>query len=200
MNHADRAIAKRREEENRIATLQKNVATAYRLGAIANWEEHDLKLSQMKAEQKARKLNDPLEQARLRRNRNIEQRRYKLKQLLMQEEEQHKREVDATLETPAERRDRLEKRAKMLRQRRLSQRKEFCEQARLKQFRDKCDELRSNHGKNLLMECDRVRKRQMEDKELEKQLAHRGKLVHAYMHSHTTRNTQKINVLMFLLI
>jgi len=101
-------------------------------------------------------------------SKELDIRREKLKHLLQKEEEAYKLEIDNKIETAEQRRVRLETRAKMLREQRLKRREEFVQQQKLRQFRDSCDELRSNEGKNLLMECDRIRRKQMEEKNLEK--------------------------------
>merc|ERR1719410_2643299 len=94
-------------------------------------------------------------------------RKEKLKKLLAMDEIAYKKEIDNKIETPQQRRSRLEERAKQLRAKRIARRNKFVEQQRLKQFRNQCDELRKNQGHHLNMECHQIRKRQMEEKQLQ---------------------------------
>ena len=160
-----------------MKTLQDNVAANFRLGTVAEWEKHNLKLIENKFKEQEFVSADPKCQSRQKRGMNLAERRLKLQQLVESENAKYEQEIIARTETPAARRTRLEMRAKQLREKRLEQRKQFCEAARLKQFREQCDELRSNHGKNLLMECARVRKRQIEEKNLQQQLQSQGILI-----------------------
>jgi len=159
----DRVIVQRRIAENKLAALQTAVQKNYRLGGIAKWEQSSSKL--MSNKQNEREQKELAKQKKL----DLEIRRSKLRQLLNADALRYKQEIDSKLETPQQRRERLERKAKELRARRIARREEFVAAQRLKQFRDQCDELRLNNGHNLTMECDRIRKQQMKEKELAKQ-------------------------------
>jgi len=156
----DRVIVRRRIEENKLAAIQSAVQKNYHLGSIAKWEQSSAKLMNHKAEERQN------EQVAKQRKLDLEIRRSKLRQLLDLDAMIFKKEIDSKIETPAQRRARLEKQAKELRAKRIARREEFVAQQRLKQFREQCDELRLNNGRNLTMECDRIRKQQMREKEL----------------------------------
>ena len=160
---ADRVIIRRRIEENKMAELQTAVQNNFHLGSMAKWEQSSSKL--MNSKQKERENKELLKQKEI----NLKLRREKLRKLLNEEEIEFKKEIDSKSETPQQRRERLELKAKKLREERISRRDKFVEKQRLKQFREECDELRLNHGKNLTMECDRIRKQQIKEKELQKE-------------------------------
>mmetsp|Transcript_21532 Transcript_21532/g.18977 ORF Transcript_21532/g.18977 Transcript_21532/m.18977 type:complete len:496 (+) Transcript_21532:59-1546(+) len=160
---ADRVIIRRRIEENKLAELQTAVQKNFHLGSVAKWEQSSSKL--MSSKQKERERKEFLKQKEI----NLKLRKQKLRKLLAEEEIEFKIEIDSKIETPQERRERLEAKAKKLREERISRREKFVEMQRLKQFREQCDELRLNHGQNLTMECDRIRKQQIKEKELEKE-------------------------------
>jgi len=159
----DRVIVRRRIEENKLAAIQSAVQKNYHLGSIAKWEQSSAKLMNHKAEE--RQNEELAKQRKL----DLEIRRSKLRQLLEMDAVIYKKEIDSKMETPAQRRARLEKQAKELRAKRIARREEFVAKQRLKQFREQCDELRLNNGRNLTMECDRIRKQQMKEKELAKE-------------------------------
>jgi len=159
----DRVIVRRRIEENKLAALQTAVQKNYRLGGIAKWEQSSSKL--MSSKQSEREQVEQAKQKKL----DLEIRRSKLRQLLNADALRYKQEIDSKLETPQQRRERLERKAKDLRAKRIARREEFVEAQRLKQFREQCDELRLNNGHNLTMECDRIRKQQMQEKNLARQ-------------------------------
>ena len=160
---ADRVIVRRRIEENKLAALQTAVQKNYHLGSIAKWEQSSSKLMNSKQQQREE------QQLKKQKELDLEIRRAKLRKLLAEEEIEFKKEIDNKIETPQQRRDRLEKKAKKMRAERIERREKFVAQQRLKQFREQCDELRLNHGKNLTMECDKIRKQQIKEKELEKE-------------------------------
>ena len=160
---ADRVIVRRRIEENKLAELQTAVQKNFHLGSVAKWEQSSSKL--MTSKQKERERQEILKQKEI----NLNKRREKLRKLLAEEEKQFKIEIDSKIETPEQRRERLETKAKKLKKERIDRREKFVEKQRLKQFREQCDELRLNHGKNLTMECDRIRKQQMKEKGLAKE-------------------------------
>jgi len=159
----DRVIVRRRIEENKLAAIQSAVQKNYHLGSIAKWEHSSAKLMNQKAEQ--RQNEELVKQKKL----DLEIRKSKLRQLLELDAIIYKKEIDSKIETPAQRRTRLEKQAKELRAKRIARREEFVKQQRLKQFREQCDELRLNNGHNLTMECDRIRKQQTKEKQLAKE-------------------------------
>lgn len=156
-------IVRRRIEENKLAAIQSAVEKNYHLGSIAKWEQSSAKLMTSKAEER--------ENAELAKQRamDLEVRRSKLRKLLDLDAIAFKKEIDSKIETPAQRRARLEKQAKELRAKRIARREEFVAKQRLKQFREQCDELRLNNGHNLSMECDRIRKQQTKEKQLAKE-------------------------------
>jgi len=153
-------IVRRRIEENKLAAIQSAVQKNYHLGSIAKWEQSSAKLMNHKQEERQNK--ELAKQRKL----DLEIRRSKLRQLLDLDAMIFKKEIDSKIETPAQRRARLEKQAKELRAKRIARREEFVAKQRLKQFREQCDELRLNNGRNLTMECDRIRKQQMKEREL----------------------------------
>ena len=161
--HGDRVIVRRRIEENKLAAIQSAVQKNYHLGSIAKWEQSSAKLMTNKAEE--RQNEEVAKQRKL----DLEIRRAKLRTLLELDAAIFKKEIDSKIETPAQRRTRLEKQAKELRAKRIARREEFVAKRRLQQFREQCDELRLNNGRNLTMECDRIRKQQMQEKGLSKQ-------------------------------
>ena len=160
---ADRIILRRRAEENKLAALQTAVQNNCHLGLTAKWEESSAKLMQTKQDEREEAAKSKIKEL------NLKIRKEKLKKLLAFDEIEYKKAIDDKLETPQQRRSRLEERAKQLRAKRIARRNEFVAKQKLKQFRNECDELRLNHGHNLNVECHQIRKRQMEEKKLQNQ-------------------------------
>jgi len=132
-----------------------------RLDSIARWEDSAQKVFANN------KIQNEIAQWRDNRNRHIEERRERLSQLLKDDAARYRKEIDMNTETTEQRKYRLMDRANQLKKERTNRRQNFADEMRNKQFRANCDALRSNAGTNLLLECGRVRRQQVEERRLQ---------------------------------
>jgi len=132
-----------------------------RLDSIAKWEASATKVFANN------KIAKSITQWKYNRQQNIEARRQSLKKLLADDAARYRKEIDMNTETTEQRKYRLMERANQLKEDRTNRRQNFANKMRNKQFRANCDDLRSNAGTNLLLECGRVRRQQVEERRLQ---------------------------------
>ena len=102
------------------------------------------------------------------REQQLEVRRQKLAQLLAEEEEQFSREVQASVETPATRRERLMAQLAELRQRRQEEHDTFVAEKMEQGWRDSCDPLRHQISEALQRQVIKERDQQLIEHEQER--------------------------------
>lgn len=157
---SERSIIRRRQQEDSRSALLSSLKVNKALDANAHWIN---KADNVRAKTF---VGQELIKWRKQRAAKLAERQARLRVLLAEDEARYRVEIDNAAESSEERRNRLKARAQKLKQEREDRRKEFAEKMRVQQFRNTCDELRSNAGKNLLMECSRTRAQQIEEKRL----------------------------------
>lgn len=98
----------------------------------------------------------------------------RLRELLDSDAKAYKAELDALRESHTERRERLKLRAQEIRAAKEQQSRDFVEAQYRKQFRNSCDDLRKNEGRNVMIECEKHRREQLNLKYLHNELQKKG--------------------------
>jgi len=155
----DYAIMKRRAEEDRIAGHVAAARDKNKAMVMAHFEQRTgARIERRAADARVRKAKASLDA-------DLDRRRRKLAQLLEDEQEQYEREVEATFETPEQRKQRLFARAKELRAKREAARKEEVARRNFERLRAGTDDLRKMDSDHLLLTATRERAAQLAEAE-----------------------------------
>lgn len=153
----NRAIQRRRDEENRYVDMRRNVETEQRAKQLAGWEQ--------KTEGLIRKnmISNISLNLQNQTKVSLEERRGRLARMLRDEDEQYRRELDNLQETSVEKAQRMVKYAKELKANREEQRKQFATEQLERQWRLACDDLRDLEGAAFRRYClDKVQEQRVE--------------------------------------
>jgi hypothetical protein len=151
-------LIQRRKQEAARQAMANSVKEDFLVGASAEWEMRtDAKLKQ-------RAVQARYDSIRAQDKAALIERRRRVAQMLMAEEAEFQRQVDALDEGPAERRVRMETRARELRDKREAERKAYVEEQLERQWRLGCDELRNADSVNIAKACDQARGYQIEER------------------------------------
>lgn len=153
----NRAIQRRRDEENRYVDMRRNVEAEQHAKQLAGWEQ---KTEGLIRKNMISNISLNLQnQAKV----TLEERRGRLARMLRDEDEQYRRELDNLQETSVEKAQRMVKYAKELKANREEQRKQFAQGQLERQWRLACDDLRDLEGAAFRRYClDKVQEQRVE--------------------------------------
>ncbi|GMH45951.1 hypothetical protein BSKO_13915 [Bryopsis sp. KO-2023] len=172
----DARILKIRDNEERLARMERSVKETRTLDAVASWESTtDKKIASNKSNQLFCEL-------RGRRADRLDSRREKLAYKLHVEEQVLQRELVESEETPEERRSKLAARARQLAAAREAERLKLREELADKYFRENCDPLRERLSQKMLFSTIEDRNSQIEEKMARKVLEEEEKRMLAEMY------------------
>lgn len=135
-NRAEKAFHSKRAQEDRTQSLRAQVKSDFMVKAAAEWENKGKEVEKVQYTKKR------LEELRDESKRQLEERRYRLNQLLKEEEASYREELKSLDETPAQVRERMINRVAELKENREKARKADVERLLDRRFRENADELR----------------------------------------------------------
>lgn len=160
---ANRALERRRQQEDYRANLQQQIATSNKLNAICVWDQ-GLEKSKQRSQVKQYMQRVKEDESQI-----LQARRSRLAKLLARDEEQYRLEIAALQETPQQRAERLQARAIALKQTKEEKRKEVAEKCYEQQWKERSDELRTIESQRKLQVTVKERNEQVQLQTVTKQ-------------------------------
>lgn len=156
--NAEHRLNVRRAQEDYIESMQKTIHSDFVLKANATWEnkQHD-GIEKRRVEQRMSALE-------ARETAALEGRRQRLSDLLNAESQANLAALEGMKETPEQRLQKMESRARALRENAEIERKQFVEESLYKRWRRDCDDLRERDSKVVLLSCAQDRQQQLAEK------------------------------------
>eukprot|EP00741_Cyanophora_paradoxa_P011191 tig00020554_g10811.t1 len=155
---SDHHIMERRRQESQRDYYINHAKAVFDLSTRAEWEAKSEHVAI------AGEVQKRLEQLRFERQVGLDERRRRLAELLAQEEAEYRGEINASVETTEQRRERMRTRALELREKREQERRAFVEEKLHQQWRESCDVLRPYESNQFLLQCVAERDMQLIDK------------------------------------
>ena len=156
---ADYMVQQRRNRETFLDGMNQHLAADYKLRQKATWEQ---KTAEVVA---VNNVKQKVAEIKAERARELDQRRARLAELLMSEEEQYRQEYIARQETPEDIRRRMAERLQTLREARLKEREADVKRRLDQRWKESADELRLQDGQLSAQHTRLEQERQMWEKQ-----------------------------------
>eukprot|EP00357_Protocruzia_adherens_P006369 CAMPEP_0114996542 /NCGR_PEP_ID=MMETSP0216-20121206/14377_1 /TAXON_ID=223996 /ORGANISM="Protocruzia adherens, Strain Boccale" /LENGTH=482 /DNA_ID=CAMNT_0002360775 /DNA_START=189 /DNA_END=1637 /DNA_ORIENTATION=+ len=155
---ADAHIMKRRAQEEANAWMTSQINREQKLKHTADWE------NKTNAIMKKNTVSNRISQLEQEGQKQLEERRFRLAELLRSEEEMYQAEYRDKEETAEQIREKMFERVIELKDSRERDRQEAVRAALDKQFKDRTDDLRTQDSKTFALQCQLEREMQVEEK------------------------------------
>lgn len=157
-NVENKAIERRRQEEDRLRHFQSAVEYDRGNSQIAKWETQTAQMMKAKnIERVARNIQEGEQE-------NLRQRRQRLALLLAADDEQFRNELAGLHETSKQKAQRMVLYARQLKQEREKARQKFAQEMYNRQWREGCDDLRTIDSERFQQQCNDEVMQQRKDK------------------------------------